>query len=110
MKLFAPIVDSDPVIPKGVASKEYVDSRLTAGLGTVIVGNVYITDIVPTSTGIVGQKVYDPNTVPANAVLTEASSDNAAVRVKIFAEGGNAFYSPTITINGVQATLTKIAC
>ena len=109
MKLFAPIVDSDPIIPKGVASKEYVDSRLTAGLGTVIVGNVYITDIVPTASGIVGQKVYDPNTIPANAVLTEASSDNTAVRVKIFAEGGNAFYSPTITINGVQATLTKIA-
>ena len=49
------------------------------------------------------------NPIPANAVLTEASSDNTAVRVKIFAEGGNAFYSPTITINGVQATLTKIA-
>lgn len=109
MKLFAPIVDSDPIIPKGVASKEYVDSRLNAGLGTVIVGNVYITDIVPTSAGIVGQKIYDPNTIPANAVLAEASSDNENVRVKIFAEGGNAFYSPTITINGVQAVLTKIA-
>lgn len=109
MKLFAPIVDSDPTLQDGVASKRYVDNRLTAGLGTVIVGNVYITDIVPTSAGIVGQKTYDPNTIPANAVLTEASSDNANVRVKIFAEGGNAFYSPTVTVNGVQATLTKIA-
>ena len=109
MKLFAPIVDSDPTLPLGVASKEYVDNKLSAGLGTVIVGNVYITDIVPQSSGIVAQKIYDPNTVPANAVLTEATSDNANITVKIFAEGGNAFYSPTVTVNGVQATLTKIA-
>lgn len=109
MKLFAPIVDSDPTLDLGIASKHYVDQRLSSGLSTVIVGNVYITDIVPVSAGIVGQKIYDPNTVPANAVLTEASSDNSSVRVKIFAEGGNAFYSPTITINGINAVLTKIA-
>ena len=108
MKLFAPTVDSNPVLPAGVASKDYVDQRVSAGLGSVIVGNVYITDIIPTSTGIVGSKTYDPNTVPANAVMTEATSDTNNITVKIFAEGGNAFYSPTVTINGVQATLTKI--
>lgn len=109
MKLFAPVVDSNPTVPLGIASKDYVDQRLSSGLGSVVIGNVYITDIVPVSSGIVGQKNYDPNTVPANAVLTEATTDNANVRVKIFAEGGNAFYSPTVLINGVQATLTKIA-
>ena len=109
MKLFAPVVDSNPTVPLGIASKDYVDQRLSSGLGSVVIGNVYITDIVPVSSGIVGQKTYDPNTIPANAVLTEATTDNANVRVKIFAEGGNAFYSPTVTINGVQATLTKIA-
>ena len=109
MKLFAPVVDSNPTQPLGIASKDYVDQRLSSGLGSVVIGNVYITDIVPVSSGIVGQKAYDPNTVPANAVLTEATSDNVNVRVKIFAEGGNAFYSPTVLINGVQATLTKIA-
>lgn len=109
MKLFAPTVDQDPIIAMGIASKEYVDNKLSTGLGSVIVGNVYITDIVPTSAGIVAQKTYDPNTVPANVVLTEATADNSAVRVKIYAEGGNAFYSPTVTINGVTATLTKIA-
>jgi hypothetical protein len=109
MKLFAPVVDSNPTVPLGIASKDYVDQRLSSGLGSVVIGNVYITDIVPVSSGIVGQKNYDPNTVPANAVLTEATTDNANVRVKIFAEGGNAFYSPNVLINGVQATLTKIA-
>ena len=109
MKLFAPVVDSNPTLPLGIASKDYVDQRLSSGLGSVVIGNVYITDIVPVSSGIVGQKTYDPNTIPANAVLTEATSDNVNVRVKIFAEGGNAFYSPTVLINGVQATLTKIA-
>src|SRR5574343_598690 len=109
MKLFAPTASIDPVLDEGIATKHYVDQRLASGLGSVIVGNVYITDIVPAGSGIVGSKVYDPNTVPANVVLTEATSDNANVTVKIYAEGGNAFYSPTITINGVQATLTKIA-
>lgn len=109
MKLFAPTVDQDPILAMGIASKEYVDNKLSTGLGSVIVGNVYITDIIPTASGIVAQKAYDPNTVPANIVLTEATADNSAVRVKIYAEGGNAFYSPTVTINGVTATLTKIA-
>ena len=109
MKLFAPTVDANPVLPAGVASKDYVDQKLNAGLGTVIVGNVYITDIVPSSTGIVGSKTYAGGTVPANAVLTDATSDTSSITVNIFAEGGNAFYSPSITVNGVQATLTKIA-
>lgn len=109
MKIYAAHASSDPTEDLGIATKQYVDNRLTSGLGSVVIGNVYITDVTPTSTGIVAQKVYDPNTIPANAVLTEATSDNANVTIKVFAEGGNAFYSPVVTINGVQATLTKIA-
>ena len=109
MKLYSPTVNADPNEDLGIASKQYVDHKLSTGLSSVVVGNVYITDIIPTTSGIVGNKVYDPNTVPANAVLTEATSDNTAVTVKVFAEGGNAFYSPTVTVNGVQATLTKIS-
>lgn len=109
MKLFAPVVDNDPTLPLGVASKAYVDARLGQEIGSIIVGNVFITNISPTSSGIVGTKVYDPNTVPSNSVLTEATSDTQNITVTVYAEGGNAFYSPSITINGVNATLTKIA-
>lgn len=109
MKLFAPVVDNDPTLPLGVASKAYVDARLGQEIGSIIVGNVFITNIAPSSSGIVGTKVYDPNTVPSNTVLTEATSDTQNITVTVYAEGGNAFYSPSITVNGVNATLTKIA-
>ena len=109
MKVYDGTVNRDPVVPMGIASKQYVDARILQGVQDLIIGQVYITDIVPTSTGIVGTKQYVAGTVPANAVLTEASSDTVNVRVRIHAEGGTTFFSPTVTVNGVTATLTKAA-
>ena len=107
MKIFDGTVNRDPVLPLGVASKQYVDQVVVNGTSNLIIGQVYIRDIVPTGAGIVGSKLYVANTVPANAVLTEASSDNVNVRVRVHAEGGTAFFSPTVTVNGITATLTK---
>jgi hypothetical protein len=110
MKFYQPTsATGDPQSDNEYASRHYVDTKMQSGIGSVVVGSLYITDVMPTSSGIVGQKIYDPNTVPANAVLTEATSDNSAIRVKVYAEGGNSFYSPTVTINGVTATLTKVS-
>jgi hypothetical protein len=67
---------------------------------------VFILDIV-SLTGVTGQKVYNPNTVPANTVLTEVTTDTPSVRVYVGCNGGSDNYSPTITVNGVPAVLTE---
>lgn len=66
-------------------------------------GGLFSTDITSNG-GIAGSKVYAPDTVPANAVITEAVVDNDSVRIHFMAEGGSAFYSPTITVDGIVAT------
>ena len=76
---------------------------------SLVIGQVYVTGVVPTSTGIVGSKVYVANTVPANAIVTEATSDTANIRVTVMAEGGIAFYNPTVTIDGQTVTLSEVA-
>lgn len=108
MEIFDGTVNRPPVVPLGVANKQYVDDQVQTSVSNLILGQVYVIDIIPTTTGITGTKLYVPNTVPANTVLTDVSSDTSNVRVKVFAEGGYAFFSPTITVNGVTATLTKI--
>jgi hypothetical protein len=108
MEIFDGTVNRPPVVPLGVANKQYVDDKVQSGVSDLILGQVYVIDVIPTTTGITGTKLYVANTVPANAVLTDASSDTTNVRVKVYAEGGYAFFSPTITVNGVTATLSKI--
>jgi len=108
MEIFDGTVNRPPVVPLGVANKQYVDDKVQSGVSDLILGQVYVIDVIPTTTGITGSKLYVANTVPANAVLTDASSDTSNVRVKVYAEGGYAFFSPTITVNGVTATLSKI--
>lgn len=108
MEIFDGTVNRDPVVPLGVASKQYVDTQVQNGVGVLVVGQVYIVDVIPATTGIVSSKQYVPNTVPANVVISEVSSDTSSVRIQIYAEGGSAFFSPVILVNGVQATLTKI--
>lgn len=104
----APVADDDLV------NKAYVDQFVTSA---AIMGGVFVTDIAPTNTGIVGSKQYVPNTVPANKVITEGTTDTPAVRVSLVAEGSSAFYSPTVTVDTVppragfpkSATLTEDA-
>lgn len=98
-------------------TKQYVDQAVQSGVGGAAQGGLFFTDVTPTSTGIVGSKQYAPNTVPANAVITEATTDTNNVTVTLYAEGGSAFFSPTVTITtvpaqaggAVQATITANA-
>lgn len=108
MEIFDGIVNRDPVVPLGVASKRYVDDLVQSNIGNGLVGQVYIVDVTPSSGGIVSAKQFVPNTIPANAVLSETSSDTSSVKVHIYAEGGSMFFSPVITVNGVIATIAKI--
>lgn len=88
-------LSADPTNPMSAATKQYVDQQIISG---AIVGGVFFTNISPTSTGIVGSKQYVANTVPANKVITDGTTDTANVRINLVAEGGSAFYSPTITL------------
>jgi hypothetical protein len=98
MKIFQHVtLSADPSAAMDAVTKQYVDQLLasySAGSG----GGVFITNISPTSTGIVGTKVYVANTVPSNKVLTEATTDTSNVTVSLIAEGSGSFYSPTISI------------
>jgi hypothetical protein len=98
MKIFQHAELSDhPSLPMDAATKQYVDEKVNA-TGNSVAGGVFFTNIAPTSSGIVGQKQYVPNTVPANRVITEGTTDTANVRLSLIAEGSGSFYSPTITI------------
>ncbi len=98
-----------PVADDDVVGKKFVVDMVAQGTGAIVLGQVYVTDVTPTSTGVVGSKTYVAGTVPANSLVSAATSDTANVRVSVLAEGGSAFYSPTITINGVTATLSEVA-
>jgi len=101
MKIFQNVtLSADPVQSMDAVTKQYVDNTVSSG---VITGGVFFTDISPTSAGIVGNKQYVSNTVPANKVITNGTADTNTVRVTVFAEGGGAFYSPVITITTVPA-------
>lgn len=85
---------SDPVQDMDAVNKRYVDNKVAPAAG----GGVFFIDITPTSGGIVGNKAYVANTVPANKVITDGTSDTNSVRVTVFVEGAGSFYSPTVTI------------
>lgn len=102
MKIFQhATLSSDPTQAMDAVTKQYVDQAVESGVGGAAQGGLFFTDATPTSTGIVGSKTYVSNTVPANAVITEATTDTNNVTVTLYAEGGSAFFSPTVTITTV---------
>ena len=85
----------------------YVDVTSIGGGGTGSSGQIFITDV--TGAGIVSGKLYVPDTVPANRVLTEASTDADSCTIYFIAEGG-LNYSPLVTLNEIPcANLTEVA-
>ena len=101
MKIFQSTeLSRHPISAMEAATKFYVDQQVTSG---AIVGGLFFTNIAPTSSGIVGSKAYVSNTVPANAVITDGTTDTSNVTVTLYAEGGSAFFSPTVTITTVPA-------
>jgi hypothetical protein len=101
MKIFQSTeLSRHPIAEMEAATKFYVDSQVTNG---AIVGGLFFTNIAPTSTGIVGSKQYVAGTTPSNIVISEGTTDTNSVTVTLYAEGGSAFFSPTITITTVPA-------
>lgn len=92
---------ADPQLPTEVANKRYVDNK-AAEIGAGAAAPVFVTDVTNAGSGIVGSKTYIPNTVPANIVLTSATTDDDTVTLVVLAEGGS-MYSPTLTVTGDPA-------
>ena len=92
-------VDFTPAHPKDVVNLEFVQNMLIEGAA----GAIFITDVSPTSTGLIGGKQYAPTT-PANAVVTDCFSDTNNIRISFLAEGPSTFYSPSVTANGTPMT------
>lgn len=84
-----------PLFDMEASTKWYVDQVVA---GNIVIGGLFFTDIAATTTGIVGDKTYVPGTVPANKVITAATTDTSNVTLTLLAEGGTSFYSPTVTI------------
>ena len=96
-------VKDAPTEPTHVMRKQDVEALVS---GTA---PVYIVDVTPTSAGIVADKNYVANTVPANQLLADCVANTYNVRVHILAEGGSAFYSPEVDVNGTTVVLTEHA-
>lgn len=69
---------------------------------------IFVTGVLPVA-GIVGGREYVPGTAPPNTVLSRAVSDADEVDVVVLVEGPVSFYSPSVKIGGVQATVTQTA-
>ena len=71
---------------------------------------IFITDVTPTSSGIVAAKQYQAGVVPSDAVLSSCITDTANVRIHFLAEGGPSSYSPTVQVDGANAdSMTEVA-
>ena len=102
MKIHQSTDIDEPITPRQVANKQYVDKMASAGSAAP----VFVTDVTNAGSGIVGNKTYVPNTIPANTVILTALSDDDTIGITVLAEGGSAFYSPVITVSGSPALTT----
>jgi len=82
----------------GAGDTDWQKSSDASGAG---VGFVFVTDV--SNSGNIGNEVYVPNTVPTDTVLSGCTSDTTAVTISFLAEPSS-FYSPTISISGVNCT------
>ena len=64
---------------------------------------LFVTNVGNDGSGIVGNKIYLADTVPANTVVTEATTDDDTVRIYFLVEGRTG-YSPTVTVDGTVCT------
>lgn len=100
--------EASPAGPDSAVRKDYVDALVSGA-------PVFVTDVTPTSGGIVGLKEYAPDTVPSNVVVTDATSDTQTIRVHFLAEASGTSYSPTLTadVGGVGSfspdSMTELA-
>lgn len=77
-----------------------VTTTIAKKLQTPTLSTIFITNVTPTASGVVDDKVYVADTNPASKVLESCTSDTDSVTVHIEVDGGSAGWQPTITITG----------
>lgn len=82
----------------GIADTDWEKASQAEGAA---IGYIFVTEV--TNAGNIGDQTYIPNTVPANTVLTDCTSDTTDVTIAFLAEPAS-FYSPTITLSGVECS------
>lgn len=101
MKIYQSTSVDNPNAPEEIANKEYVDSKVGEASSS-FAAPVFVTNVTNGGDGLVGDKQYLPGTVPANVIVTQATTDDDSVTISVMAEGGS-FYSPQITVRGEPA-------
>lgn len=91
---------------------DVIGPLLGGGGGGPPIAGLFITDVTPTTSGIIGNKQYVSGTIPSNAVISQATTDTDNIRIHIIAEGNSTFYSPTVSIDtipgpAINATLSE---
>jgi hypothetical protein len=74
---------------------------LQAALDAKVDGAVFISNIVPTGTGNVGEKVYSSD----GEVLDSCTTDTQLVTVHVLALPGHTNYKPVVTVNSTPVTI-----
>jgi len=77
------------------------DWELASQAEGAAIGYIFITEV--TNAGNIGTESYVANTVPADTVLTECTTDTTDVTIAFLAEPAG-FYSPTLSISGTNCT------
>jgi hypothetical protein len=85
--------------------QEWLDSLQGQNAGPTVYGNVFITNVNPTTTGNVGLKVFSSD----GKILQSCVTDTELVTVSILAKQGVTSYTPGVTVNGSAITLTEQA-
>lgn len=94
-----------PSLPEHPVRKQDLDQALQE-YGSIKA--LFITDVTPTSSGIVSNKQY-ADSLPANSILVSAVADTENVRVHFVAQGA-LFTPPQVAVNGVEvANFTPVA-
>lgn len=84
----------------GIDVSSYNDTiQIGSSNGEFGTGYIFITDVTPTGSGNIGNKIYESDTVPSDIDLLECTSDTNLVDIHFMAEGG-VNYSPEISLDG----------
>lgn len=85
-----------------------VFEKCSVGAGTtqtaVDQGIIFVTDVVPNTTGIVGNKSWVSKDIPAESDILSCVSNTSSVQVHVWVEGGTTKFTPQATVDGIEVT------